>query len=182
MENTFAARLGGWSVRHRKTAVLGWLVFVLAAAFGTAVGQRQMTMHEYAAGDSALAVRILDEAGIRPQAGEMVLIHSGTMTAEAADFKAAVTELIAPVQATGDVVDIREPYQTGLISSDRHSALVQFTMTGDAESSFERVQPVLDAVARVRSAYPTVSIEQFGVASANKWLNDTVIRDFRRAE
>ena len=34
-----AARAGRWSARHRKTAIAGWLVFVLASlALGSAIG------------------------------------------------------------------------------------------------------------------------------------------------
>ena len=36
---------------------------------GSAAGQRQMTMSEYAQGDSAAAMRILDDAGITPARG-----------------------------------------------------------------------------------------------------------------
>ena len=31
--SSIAARLGGWSVRHRKTAIIGWLLFVIAAIY-----------------------------------------------------------------------------------------------------------------------------------------------------
>jgi RND superfamily putative drug exporter len=37
--NTFAARAGRWSARHRKTAIFGWLAFVIVSiAIGSAVG------------------------------------------------------------------------------------------------------------------------------------------------
>jgi RND superfamily putative drug exporter len=177
-----AARLGGWSVRHRVLAIVGWLLFVVLAAFGAAAGQQQMTMDEYAAGDSARAVRILDQAGISPGAGEMVLVHSDAATVDEPGFQAAVRELVSGVQQTGQVTDVRDPYSVGTISADRHSALVQFTMTGDAGTAWQRVQPVLDAVSAVRSAYPALGIEQFGGASASKWFNDTILGDFHRAE
>ena len=36
-----AARMGRWSARHRKTAIFGWLAFVVAAfAIGSAVGMQ----------------------------------------------------------------------------------------------------------------------------------------------
>src|SRR5579862_4819550 len=39
-----AAAAGGWSARHRRRAILGWLAFVVIAfAVGTAVGQRYLT-------------------------------------------------------------------------------------------------------------------------------------------
>jgi hypothetical protein len=38
----FAALAGGWSARHRRKAIVGWLVFVVAAyVIGTAIGQRR---------------------------------------------------------------------------------------------------------------------------------------------
>jgi uncharacterized membrane protein YdfJ with MMPL/SSD domain len=177
-----AATLGGWSVRHRGLAIAGWLVFVAIAAFGAAAGQRQMTVDQYAAGDSAQATRILNQAGIRADATEMVLVHSDTLTADAAEFRATVLDLAAGVQGTGQVNGVREPYSDGLVSADRHSALVQFTMKGDSNTAYQRVQPVLDAVAAVRVAHPSLRVEQFGQASASKWFNDTVLRDFHRAE
>jgi RND superfamily putative drug exporter len=177
-----AARLGGWSVQHRKTAILGWLLLVGVAAMGAAAGQQKMTMDEYAAGESAQAVRILDEAGIRPAAGEMVLVHGDTLSADGAEFQTAVRAVISGVQNTGQVTEVQDPYSMGLISADRHSALVRFTMAGQAETSWQRVQPVLDAVQAVRATHPALHIDQFGEASANKWFSETVMRDFRRAE
>jgi hypothetical protein len=37
-------------------------------------------------------------------------------------------------------------------------------------------------VTRAQAAYPGVTIEQFGAASSNKWFNDTIMKDFKRAE
>src|SRR3954447_8883823 len=178
-----AATIGGWSIRHRTVAVLGWLLFVvLAVLIGSAAGQQQMTMSEYAQGDSAAAMRILDDAGITRPAGELVLVHSDAGRADAPDFRAAVDDVVTGVQRTGQATDVRDPYAAHLISADGHSALVQFSLTGDAATASERVQPVLDAVARARIAHPAVSIEQFGDGSANKWFNDTIGADFKRAE
>jgi RND superfamily putative drug exporter len=177
-----AATLGGWSVRHRAIAICGWLLFVVVASLGAAAGQRQMTVDEYAEGDSAQAVRVLDQAGIKPGAGEMVFVHSDVLTADGTDFQTAVHELVSGLQNYEQVTGLRDPYAAGLISADRHSALVQFTMLGDASTAWQRIQPVLDAVAAVRAAHPQLRVEQFGAASANKWFNDTVLRDFHRAE
>jgi uncharacterized membrane protein YdfJ with MMPL/SSD domain len=178
-----AATLGGWSTRHRKSAVLGWLVLVVAATMlGSVVGQKRMSAEEYAQGDSAQAARILAEAGITVPAGEMVLLHSDVLTADATGFQSVARELASRLTRTGQVADLRDPYAAGLISADKHSVLLQFSMTGDAMSAAERVQPVLDAVAAARTAHPELTIEQFGEASANKWFNDTIGKDFQRAE
>ena len=38
-----AARMGGWSAQHRKTAIFGWFAFVLVAfALGNATGTTQI--------------------------------------------------------------------------------------------------------------------------------------------
>src|SRR4051812_36438303 len=183
MRGSLASTIGGWSIRHRTVAVVGWLLFVvLAVMVGSAAGQKQMTMSEYAQGDSAAAMRILDEAGITRPAGEMVLVRSDARTADAGEFRAAVGDVVSGVQATGRVTEVRDPYGARLISADRHSALVQFSLTGDPATAHERVQPVLDAVARARVAHPALTIEQFGDGSGNKWFNDTILSDFRRAE
>ena len=178
-----AATLGGWSTRHRKTAILGWLVLVVAATvLGSAVGQKQMSVQEYAKGDSAQAAKILSQAGIVAPAGEMVLVHSDTLAATSTGFQTAVRTLMSGLTRTGQVADLRDPYVTGLVSADKHSVLVQFAMTGDAMSAPDRVQPVLDAVAATRTAHPELTIDQFGDASANAWFNDTIGKDFQRAE
>ena len=42
--NTFAARAGRWSARHRKTAIFGWLGFVIVSlVIGSAVGTKSPT-------------------------------------------------------------------------------------------------------------------------------------------
>jgi uncharacterized membrane protein YdfJ with MMPL/SSD domain len=181
--NNLAARLGGWSARHRAFAIVGWLVMVAAATLiGTAVGQQHMSDQDYAAGESAQALRTLEQKGLLPAAGEMVLVHSDTDIASSAGFKASVRQLVSGIRATGEVTDLRDPYTAGLISGDRHSALVEFSMTGKASTAHERVQPVLDAVAKVRSDHPGMRVEQYGAASGNKWFGDTVLKDFHRAE
>src|SRR4029077_7806619 len=52
----------------------------------------------------------------------------------------------------------------------------------DPMTAADRVQPILDAVAATRSAHSDVRIDQFGDGSANRWFNDTIGKDFQRAE
>ena len=53
---------------------------------------------------------------------------------------------------------------------------------GKGETADKRVQPVVNAVERIAKANPQLRIEQFGEASAGKALNDTIGKDFKRAE
>ncbi len=177
-----AAALGGWSVRHRVVAIVGWLTFVVAAvAIGGAVGQRQMTADQYAAGDSARAIQILDSAGLRTPAAEMFLVTSQTPVTSPAT-RAAVGDLIARLQASTVVTSAIDPYTHGLVSADAHSVLVRVQMTGDPTTAADRVQPIEDAAAATRQAHPAVRIDEFGDGSANQWFNNTIGKDFQRAE
>jgi uncharacterized membrane protein YdfJ with MMPL/SSD domain len=178
-----AADVGGWSVRHRAVAIIGWVVFVVATVLlGGMTGQQHMTADQYAMGDSAKAVRILDAAGLQVAAGEMILVTSQTQVATSAGTRSAVADLIGRVKATGLVSELRDPYTAGLVSADKHSVLVQLSMTGDAMTAADRVQPIVDAVAATRLAHPSVRIDEFGDGTANQWFNNTIGKDFQRAE
>ncbi len=80
---------------------------------------------------------------------------------------------------------MRSPLAPGAaktISPDRHAALVQFSMRGKSETADKRVQPVLDAVAALQKQNPDFTVAQFGLASANHELNNTIGKDFQKAE
>ncbi|MGW6742158.1 MMPL family transporter [Streptomyces sp. NPDC055025] len=170
-----AARIGVWSAHHRKTAIMGWLLFVvLAAALGGASGMVEMTASENGAGDSAKAERILDEAGIDHPAGELVMVSSRTD----GGWRTAAGELTEAVRGTGEVGRIEPP----LPSKDGRDALISFEIKGDSTTAADRVQPVLDAVRETGETHRDVRIYQFGEASSGKWLGDLLADDFRRAE
>ncbi len=77
MRRNLAARIGVWSTHHRKTAVLGWLLFVvLATGIGGATGMVEMTNAENGAGESARAEQILLDAGLDKPAGELVMVSA----------------------------------------------------------------------------------------------------------
>jgi RND superfamily putative drug exporter len=174
-----AAALGGWSARHRLAAIGGWLVLVVAAAaIGSAVGQVAMTRAEYGAGQSGQAVWLLQDSGLKAPAQETVMVSSATEPVTAGPFQSAVRSVIAGIKATGQVRDVRPPVP----SAGGHAVLIQFAMAGDPDTADNRVRPVLNAVAAVRAAHPSLTIEQVGDASAARWMNDTVIKDFKRAE
>lgn len=175
MRRNLAARIGVWSAHHRKTAILGWLLFVvLAAGIGGASGMVEMTNAENGAGDSARAEQILSDAGLGHRAGELVMVSS----TEPNGWRTAAKELSAAIGRTGEVTDLAAPVP----SKDGKDALITFEMKGDAATSADRVQPVLDAVAGVQESQPDVTVHQFGEASAGKWLGDLLSEDFKRAE
>src|ERR1700722_6879781 len=68
-------RIAGWSARHRKTAVLGWLVLV-AAVFMAGHSLPAKNVPSYDAGQSGQAEQTLQRLGVVTPPQENVLIQS----------------------------------------------------------------------------------------------------------
>ncbi|MFI6514293.1 MMPL family transporter [Spirillospora sp. NPDC050679] len=169
MKPNLAARLGGWSARHRTIAVLGWLAFVvLASVLGGAAGRVTMADHEHGAGEAARAERILADAGITEPDMEMVLVQGGS-AAERGRAAAEVRKAARPGEARPDVV-----------SKDGRSLLVRFALPD--ELSDERLPELDAATAGARAAHPGLTIGRFGDATAGKAFDDAIGEDFKRAE
>ena len=180
-----AARMGGWSAGHRKTAIIGWLAFVIAALVIGSAGTKQITNAEESNGQSAKAERILTSSGFPDAASENVLVQTRNGQPDAAGLRAAVTQVVSAVTSTKLIDDVRSPLDAdgqAYVSRDGHSMLVTFAMTGDAGTAASRVQPVLDAVAGVQKANSSLRIEEVGAASGDRALNKTLGKDFKRAE
>jgi uncharacterized membrane protein YdfJ with MMPL/SSD domain len=176
MHRNFAGRAGRWSAAHWKTATFGWVALVLAAvALGMAAGTQKLTDAENSQGETARAERILAGAGFDKSAEEAVLVQRRNGSASTGAVAAEVSRML---RARHDVENVKAPVR----SKDGRSLLVQFDLKGDSETADSRVQPVLDAVAEVQRAHPQVTVEEFGEASANHALNETIGRDFSKAE
>jgi RND superfamily putative drug exporter len=187
MKRNLAARAGGWSAQHRKSAILGWIVFVvLATVIGGAVGQRQLKDADTANGQSKAAEQAIDAAGFPDEAGEQVLIQGkGSLTSKDPRFVAAVRDVTRRLEATRHVTDVQSPLSAGnagQISTDGRSAVVSFKVPGDDTVTADRVESSLASVAAAQSAHPELRIEQFGGASADKALSKAFDNDFKRAE
>ncbi|MGW3565806.1 MMPL family transporter [Streptomyces sp. NPDC000941] len=179
----FAAALGDWSARHRKTAVFGWLILVvLVTVVGGAAGQKTLTNADYGTGDSGRAERILQDADLAPPAAELVLVHSDKLTAGDAEFQGAVTATVTALKETGLVKNLHDPNTTHVVSQDKHSALIQYDVKGDPDTAADRIQPVIDAVEKTDKAHEAVTLGQYGAATGLKGINDSLGEDFARAE
>jgi len=181
-----AARLGRWSSEHRAKAILIWIALLLLALAATGVGAKTLSASGESAGESAKAERLLEHGGFRQPAAEAVLLQArGEGTINTADGRQAVRKVVAAVSATRLVENVRSPFSPGnrgQLSHDGRSALVLFSMKGKADTADKRVEPVVAAVKHVAEANPQLRIEEFGQASAGKALNDTIGKDFERAE
>jgi RND superfamily putative drug exporter len=183
-----AARIGYWSARHRRTAVLGWLGLVLVSiVLSGAIGLKTIAHEDLGTGQSRQADQILAKAGFADRAGEQVLVQArtGNLTVKDRAFRAAVADVVNRLRRFRTVTAIRSPFGPGgaaLVSRDRRSALVTFQIIGDENQAKNRVGPVLDAVAAAQATHPRLRIEEFGDASANKALSKAFHDDFRKAE
>ncbi|MGI9556329.1 MAG: MMPL family transporter [Solirubrobacterales bacterium] len=179
-----AARMGRWSASHRKTAIIGWLVFVvLAVGIGGTVGTRQLTDSEDGAGESGRADAALADSGLE-EVVETVLVQSnGAQTFEDPEFQAAVTDVADRVSRVDGIANVVTPLDGDApISEDRRAALVQFEIEGDPDDAATTVEPAIAAVAAANDAHPNLRIEEFGAASAEVALGEVFEEDLRRAE
>ena len=158
-KSNLAARMGGWSGRHRWTALGLWFAFVFAAiGIGVAVGHVNIPDSRLGDGESGHINRVIDDANFSSHAHEMVLVQSSTLTANDPAFKRGVRSVIGTLDKQRQVTEIESPYaaaNAGDITKNGHSALVRFQITGDVDTAPDRVQPVMDAVAGTRAANPT---------------------------
>ena len=148
--NNLAARMGRWSAGHWKTAVFGWLAFVVASVYiGGAVGTKYLEDTDLAVGEAGKAAQLV-EAGF-PEAedeqGEIVLIQSKTLKADDPAFKATIEDVAKTLAANPKVRKLDTPLDAGhadLVSADGHSAQVQYQPVGtydEARSTSTRSTP-----------------------------------------
>ena len=63
-KRNLAHRMGRWSGTHPKTAIFGWIAFVLIAFFvGNLVGTKTLDQSETGVGESGRAAKTLHDAG-----------------------------------------------------------------------------------------------------------------------
>ncbi|HUB70136.1 MAG TPA: MMPL family transporter, partial [Acidimicrobiales bacterium] len=177
-----AAAIGGWSTRHRKLAIFGWLTFVVVAVFlGSASGQSGLANYQQLAGGSAQAEKILDQAGIQGPSGEVVLVQSRGPSGPSSSpaFRRAVDATVAAVSSTGLAYDIESPYRDHMFSAGGRAALVTFDVKPGDDG---KIGAVLAAVGRAQAANPGFSLQETGDASGNQALNNLLGSNFAREE
>jgi uncharacterized membrane protein YdfJ with MMPL/SSD domain len=177
-KTNIAARAGRWSAKHRKTAIFGWLAFVVVAfAIGGALGTKNIDQYHGGTGESGRADQALGEKFKQP-ASERVLVQSRHGSARDAEFRAGVRDVSARLSAHPSVTDVRKP----ALSGDRRSALVEFHVKGDREQAKKRIDSILATTSAAQRAHPSLRIEEAGDASSEKALDKSIQDDFSRAQ
>jgi uncharacterized membrane protein YdfJ with MMPL/SSD domain len=178
------ARAATWSARHRRSAILGWLAFVVATVvLGSAIGTRHIANNGNGVGESGRADKILN-AEFPQRAGEQVLVQSNELNVRDPAFQSSVKDVVSRLSVIRSVENVRSPLLAanhGEISRDGHSALVSFNIRGDQSNADQKVGASLAATAAAQRAYPNLIIQQAGDASADKALNKSFGDDFAKA-
>ena len=108
-----AARAGRWSARHRKTAVFGWLLFIVVAFMaGQNLGTKTLTQDQSGVGDSGRAAKIVKDS-YPDRIDEAVLIQSKTLKTDDPQYRAVVSDVTKRLQETKGVHSITSPYGEG---------------------------------------------------------------------
>jgi uncharacterized membrane protein YdfJ with MMPL/SSD domain len=184
--SNLAAVAGGWSAKHRRKAILGWLAFVVIAyAIGAVTGVQQLTDVQMGNGESKQATAVY-QRGFPYHSGEQVLIQGqGAVRIGSPAMTGAVNDLTRRLAAIRTVNGIRSPLQSvnkGLRSRDGRSMLVTFNVAGDSTQAQKHVAAALAATAATAAAYPQLRVEEFGAASASKALGKAFTNDAKKAE
>jgi uncharacterized membrane protein YdfJ with MMPL/SSD domain len=173
--NNLAARMGRWSASHWKTAVFGWLAFVVAVlAIGQMVGTKQIDQTDSNVGQAHRADHILKDAGFQadPQT-EIVLVQNKTLTAQSPAFRAVVDDVVSTVKPYTTIKNLRSPYDAGRadqISADGHTVMVEWDMKGDNKTATKHIDALTKATAGVADAHPGFFVGEAGSISSGKAL------------
>jgi uncharacterized membrane protein YdfJ with MMPL/SSD domain len=181
-----AARVGGWSARHWKTAVLGWLAFVVIAFhFGSGVTTDTLKQSELGVGESGHADKVYDKSYEQEQ-GEMVLLTSKHVKNDDPRFRAAAADLAKRLRTVPGVTEVQDPYATkgkGLLSKVRNAAMLPYSIPGELEA--KKVEDTSEAAAAavraVAKDHPDLRIETFGGAATEKAFNKIFEDDMSKA-
>ena len=107
-----AARAGAGGAQHRKTAILLWLALVIGAFYlGGPFGTATKTAEQSLPGDAGRAQKIQDDAfpDSTTGAGEIVLIQSKTLKADAPEYRAVVRDFEKRMDALPEANKLQGP-------------------------------------------------------------------------
>jgi RND superfamily putative drug exporter len=176
-------RVAGWSARHRKTAVFGWLLLVaMAVVIGQQLGTSNVT--SYDPGQAGQAERVLNRPAVQQPDSESVLVQgrAGQSYGHDPEMQQAVRQVVTALRAVPrSAADVESPLTSrGMVSG--RSALVTFNVAGNPDNDDQAVVPALNAVAAVQAHHPGLKVEEAGDASLDRATGNITGQDFHRAE
>ena len=182
-----AARAGRWSARHRKTAVFGWLLFIVVAFMaGQNLGTKTLTQEQSGVGESGQAAKIVKDS-YPDRIDEAVLIQSKTLKTGDPQYRAVVSDVTKRLQETKGVHSITSPYAEGKrlapVSDDGHSTMIGFEINGATEDAapMKIVDATVADTKAAQRAHPDFNVEQFGSGSSEDAFMKIFSDDLQKA-
>lgn len=172
-------RVARWSAEHPWRAIALWVVFV-AVCFvgGSMAGTVEATNRDQAIGESGRADVIVDDGHFDNPAAESILITARTGALDNDAAMRAAADVKTAMQALPDVAEVADP----LPSHDKSALMVRVTLKGDPDTAQDRLAPLVAATADVQQRHPDLRVEETGGPSISKAMDDTLGKDFQRAE
>src|SRR5437870_1855347 len=174
--NNIAARMGRWSASHWKTAVFGWLAFVVAAVFlGNFVGTKNIDTADANVGQAHKADQILKHAfpQVDPQT-ELVLVQSSSKTVQDPAFRATIKDVESTIAGNPAIKNVRsplDPANADQVSKDGRSAMVVWDMKGTYENAKPKIDGIVSAVGQAADRHPAFYVAEAGSVSSGKALD-----------
>ena len=179
-----AGRIGRWSAHHRKTAIAGWIVFVvLASLVGGGVGTKKLTVEQAGVGESGRASELVYRTFAKADE-EIVLFSDARLSARSPAFRASVEDMAARLKRIPGVDRVQSPYgKAGSVSRDGHTAKLGFRVKGDVTDpgTTAIVDETVAQTALVQKAHPGLRVEQFGRGSSQKQFDRIFGDDLKKA-
>ncbi|HET9518559.1 MAG TPA: MMPL family transporter [Actinoplanes sp.] len=178
-KSPWTVRVARFSATHPWRVIGLWVVFVaLCFAVGQATGTTELTDGDQNIGEASRAQQFVESGDFDDAEVENILITSpagGLDTTAAKQAAATAAERLKPLSAVAGVDD-------PVPSPDGAALLMRVTLKPVAEGEDVDIQPMLDATAAVQRNYPELRVEQVGGASIGKALDETLGKDFQKAE
>ncbi len=172
-------RIAGWSVRHRKITVLGWLALVaIVFVVGNMAGSSSVPSND--PGQSGVAEATLQRLNVSPPPAEAVLIQArdkGASYRTDPQLRQATAQVLSALARLprSTASDIRSQ-----VSPSGRSDLVTFNVTGSNED--QAVVPALNTVSAIQARHPGLLIAEAGDASEDRVVGSVLSDDFHKAE
>ncbi len=183
-----AARMGRWSASHWKTAVFGWLAFVVAAlAIGMQVGTKQIDMQDANVGQSHKADQILKEGFPQAQADpqkEFALVQSSTRTVNDPAFRATVNDVVGAVKGNPAIKNLKsplDPKNRDQVSTNRRTAIVTWNMKGTPDAAKTKIDSIEASITKVGDRHPAFYVGEAGSVSSGKALDKMFVDQLKTA-
>jgi RND superfamily putative drug exporter len=168
--------MGRWSASHWKTAVFGWLVFVVAAFYiGSVVGTKNIKDDDYNTGQSHRADQILKDGFPKSDAlTELVIVQSSSKTVSDPEFRSTVNDVVAAVKDNPAIKNVKSPLDRGhadQVSKDRRTVMVTWDMKGKYDDAKTKIDPIQAAVEKVGDRHPAFYVGEAGSVSSQKAID-----------